>query len=312
MSPCNRLCFLLRVAVCVAILCLSQITLAAEKAEPAEAIHVYYQSTAAEQKVLAALDSPTTLEFIETPLQDVVDFLKDVHGIEIQVDTRALDDVGIGCDTPITRNLRGITLRSAMNLILKELALTFVVAEEVLLITTPEFTEHYLRTRVYRVESLIDETSTADDLAETLKSTCETDLTKQSRVIASGDSLAVRTSIDAHTKVEKVLQLLLSAKSGEPAGVVRELVHASTWQEIEADPQAAMTEQSSDSSAERPITVRAEGSGDADEEPPALQPFGGGAADPFGGGADDDPFGGGGEDVDPFGGGEATDDPFGS
>jgi len=34
------------------------------------------------------------LEFIETPLQDVIDFLKETHKIEIQIDRRALDDVG--------------------------------------------------------------------------------------------------------------------------------------------------------------------------------------------------------------------------
>ena len=61
----------------------------------------------AEKKISEALKSPTQLEFIETPLQDVVDYLKDFHDIEIQIDNRALDDVGIGSDTPITQEPQG-------------------------------------------------------------------------------------------------------------------------------------------------------------------------------------------------------------
>ena len=52
--------------------------------------------TEGEKKIKEALNSPTELDFTETPLQDVVDYLKEQHKIEIQLDTKALDDVGIG------------------------------------------------------------------------------------------------------------------------------------------------------------------------------------------------------------------------
>ena len=109
----------------------------------------------AEEQIFEALNDSTTLEFIETPLQDVVDYLKDLHGIEIQIDHRALEDIGIGSDTPITRNLKGITLRSALRLMLKEMDLTYVVRDEVLLITTPEEAESELTTKVYPVADLV-------------------------------------------------------------------------------------------------------------------------------------------------------------
>ena len=62
----------------------------------------------AEEKITLELDENTNFEFIETPLRDVVEYLKDLHEIEIQVDQKALDDWGIGTETPITRNLKGI------------------------------------------------------------------------------------------------------------------------------------------------------------------------------------------------------------
>ena len=73
----------------------------------------------AEKKIDDALKSPTQLEFVETPLTDVIDYLKDYHKIEIQLDKKALDDVGIGTDTPVTINLKGISLRSALRLMLQ-------------------------------------------------------------------------------------------------------------------------------------------------------------------------------------------------
>ena len=63
----------------------------------------------AEKRIEAALKAPTpTMEFVEQPLHDVIDYLKDLHGIEIQLDKTALEDVGIGPDTPVTKNLKGI------------------------------------------------------------------------------------------------------------------------------------------------------------------------------------------------------------
>ena len=78
-----------------------------------------------------ALSQPTELEFIETPLSDVIDFLRDYHRIEIQIDTRAMDSMGIGTDTPITKNLKNLSLRSALRLMLRELDLTYAIRDEV-------------------------------------------------------------------------------------------------------------------------------------------------------------------------------------
>ncbi|MEX1040866.1 MAG: hypothetical protein WDZ51_09565 [Pirellulaceae bacterium] len=109
----------------------------------------------AEQEIFRQLDAETKLAFIDTPLEEVVSYLKQLHGIEIQIDTRALDDVGLTTDTPVTRNLEGITLRSALRLMLKELDLTYIVANEVLMITTPEEAESELITKVYPVADLV-------------------------------------------------------------------------------------------------------------------------------------------------------------
>jgi len=109
----------------------------------------------AEQRINQQLQSETKIQFIDTPLEEVVGYLKQLHGIEIQIDTRALEDVGLSTDTPITRNIEGISLRSALRLMLKEVDLTYIVANEVLMITTPEEAEADLITKVYPVADLV-------------------------------------------------------------------------------------------------------------------------------------------------------------
>ena len=111
--------------------------------------------TEVRKRIDAALDSPTRLEFTDTPLSDVVEFLKGYHRIEIQLDKKALDDVGVAPDVPVTVNLRGVTLRAALKQILHGLGLAFDIENEVLTITTPETAETHLETVVYPVADLL-------------------------------------------------------------------------------------------------------------------------------------------------------------
>lgn len=108
-----------------------------------------------EPKLAAKLDEASQGEFVETPLQDVIDFFKEYHGIEMQIDRRALDDVGIGSDVPVTKDLRGVSLRTALRLILRDLDLTYTSMDGVLLITTPEVVKRMPVTRIYPVGNLV-------------------------------------------------------------------------------------------------------------------------------------------------------------
>ena len=111
----------------------------------------------AEKKIENALKESTELHFPAPgqPLQDVIDYLKDSHGIMIQIDKKALDDVGIGSDATVEIDLKGISLRSALKLMLRPLDLTYIVKDEVLLITTPDEANNRLVTRVYPVADLV-------------------------------------------------------------------------------------------------------------------------------------------------------------
>lgn len=95
-----------------------------------------HRADPSEASIRAALDQNTNVKFTERPLSGVIDDLKQSHAIEIQLDRRALDDAGIPSSTPITRGIKGVTLRSALNLLLDDLDLTYVVQSGVLMVTT--------------------------------------------------------------------------------------------------------------------------------------------------------------------------------
>jgi hypothetical protein len=117
---------------------------------------------AASSRIERTLEEPTEFEFIEAPLTDVIEFLKTRHRIEIQLDNKALEEAGVALDTQITRHVKGITLRSGLRLMLRDLEMTYVIRDEVLLITTQSNAETIHTIRVYPVGDLL---SHADDSA---------------------------------------------------------------------------------------------------------------------------------------------------
>jgi hypothetical protein len=173
--------------------------------------------TPVEEKILSALDSPTTFDFIETPLQDAVDYLKDHHGIEIQLDTKTLEDGGMGTDTPVSRKLHGISLRAALRLLLGSMGLTSDIRDEVLLITTKEEADTWLITRTYPIsdlldgkdyDSLVDAITTAVDS----KSWDISDGPGSISEVVGSKSLVISQTRDIHDKVLTLLRSLRAAR----------------------------------------------------------------------------------------------------
>jgi uncharacterized membrane protein YgcG len=121
-------------------------------------------SKPAEQKIINALDDPNnkvdSLDFQGTPLTDVLDYLhqrysKDVIPAFI-LDQAALKDAGIDPTTTlVTISVKDISLRSALKLILQPFSLTYIIKDEVPMITTKEKADATLVTRAYYVGDLV-------------------------------------------------------------------------------------------------------------------------------------------------------------
>ena len=109
-----------------------------------------------EEVIEGALRQMTQMDgIIEMPLGDMVDFLSEYHEISILIDGKTLEDVDAVADTPITIDVKGVPLRSALDLVLRQVDLTWTIHSDVLLITTSEQAETLLTTRVYDVGDLV-------------------------------------------------------------------------------------------------------------------------------------------------------------
>lgn len=115
------------------------------------------ESTA--QLINDKLDEPlrTPLSFEGEQLNIVLEVIADEYEIPIVFDKAALDEVAISPESEVTFNLRNVSLRSALRLMLLEPGLedvTFAIHNEVLLITTKEREAELMFVRVYNVHGL--------------------------------------------------------------------------------------------------------------------------------------------------------------
>src|SRR5262245_41773726 len=108
-----------------------------------------------EAVIIRTLGKPTTVEFVDLPLEDCITFLKEYHNINIWLDKATLTDEGVALDQPVTLKLAGVTLRSVLKLLLEPVQLTYVIEDEVMKITTSARAGEKLTTRVYPVGDLV-------------------------------------------------------------------------------------------------------------------------------------------------------------
>jgi hypothetical protein len=146
----------------------------AAKAAPAEASNrekteaassqfcqcVNRDNSASTKRIEQALAGPlhsVGLDYTDQPLQDIASQLSDEYNIPIQLDKTALEEAGIATDSKITIAVHNISLRSALKLALRTAQLTWIIQDEVLMITTKERAEKEFDTCVYNVQGLVDD-----------------------------------------------------------------------------------------------------------------------------------------------------------
>jgi tetratricopeptide (TPR) repeat protein len=107
------------------------------------------------EKALRSQLNQAGMEYLDAPLSDVVKQLQDEYHIPILLDKPALEEAAIPPEQPVTISLNNVSLRSALRLLLKQLGLTYVIKDEILVITTKEAAEKELVVKVYPVADLV-------------------------------------------------------------------------------------------------------------------------------------------------------------
>jgi hypothetical protein len=205
---------------------------AAPTARPPRAAAEPGAAEAAIEKALA--ETVEEFTFDQTPLTDVIDQLHKQYKINILLDGRALEGMSIDSSTEqVTLSLSGVSLRSALNLMLGGKGLTYTIHNEVLYITTPDEAQTILVTRVYEVADLVrcrDEKDVVwydyDPLIDAIENVsdweyCGGGTVRTRGLMACGDFggahvLILSTTLEYHEKIAKLLEEIrkIAAKAG--------------------------------------------------------------------------------------------------
>ncbi len=112
--------------------------------------------TEREIEIEKKLKTPVSVEFTNAPLSKVVDYLAKLAEINIYLDPKGLVEEGVNAETPVTIEVRQeIMLKSALNLILQPLHLSYIVKDEVLKITSEQLRDSQVYTVSYNVADLV-------------------------------------------------------------------------------------------------------------------------------------------------------------
>lgn len=135
------------------------------------------QPSAAEAAIRRVLDHPLAESLPPLRLVDLVAYLKDQYRIEVQLDGKAMSEGTARSADMVTLDMEGVRLRTALELALRPLDLTWTIYDGVLLITTPDEADNLLVARVYNVEDLVRRGDPRNDdyeaLIELITSTIE-------------------------------------------------------------------------------------------------------------------------------------------
>ncbi len=109
-----------------------------------------------ELEIEQSLRKPVLMRYQNEPLAAVIDDLSKATGVNMVLDLRGLNQEGVSSDTRVSLNVNSeISLKSALNLILEPLHLSYVIKDEVLKVTSEQLKDGVILTEVYDVADLV-------------------------------------------------------------------------------------------------------------------------------------------------------------
>jgi hypothetical protein len=175
-----------------------------------------YQWVNVDEKVEAVLEETSSVQFNESPLIDALQFLGKQHGIQINIDTFRLEELGLSSDVPVTADLADTKLRTVLETILKDLDLTTTIKGEILQVTTQEAAESALLTRIYLLAGTGLPQSDVTQAIQLIQTSIASDTWEAMggpstiSPIYNGEesSLVVSTTLTVHHEIESLLSKL--------------------------------------------------------------------------------------------------------
>ncbi|MCB9950656.1 MAG: RNA polymerase sigma factor [Planctomycetaceae bacterium] len=183
----------------------------------------YAKLSPSRQKIESKLDEEALFGAFDkdTSLEELVNIAR-AEGLTASLDVQALTEYGVAPDTPIENSqFEGLTWRENLNHVLEPLALTYIIKNGVLVITTIDEADVTLETVIYEVRHLGDNYP-AEDVADLLLGVTGDDdwedFGGNGRVMVIPGGVVVSANQKVHRQVMSLLDQLteFSARSDMP------------------------------------------------------------------------------------------------
>ncbi len=130
------------------------VTTLATKRGPIETI-MMPRKTDREKEIEHRLYTPVTVDFKNTPLREVLHTIGAYNGINIVADVPSLQEENVSLEQPVTMKLEGVSLKAALNLLLGQVKLTWVIRDEVIQVTSASHAAGKRILKTYQVADLV-------------------------------------------------------------------------------------------------------------------------------------------------------------
>jgi len=163
------------------------------------------------------LDAKISLTFDEKPFSEILDHFRKNRTLIIDLDKAALAAVGVNLATPVTIRVERVSLRAALNIVLRsvEPTVTWSISKRGIVITTRLAAAQKLIQKTYHVKDLASVVN-GDQLVEAITKALEPhtwDETKGSTSVEAGPGqLTVSQTVHGHLLVYRLIQNLRKAK----------------------------------------------------------------------------------------------------
>ena len=176
------------------------------------------QGDSARRLIEEALKKETSIDIDDGTLLDAIRQLHETAGVNIAVDTRALEEEGVSTNARVSIRVAGVSLRSVLKLLLTEHNLAILIEDEVLKVTSKQRAEGRQTVVAYRVAEFVDQGSDGqagfDELITLITTVVEPDSWQEAggkgsvAVNLPTGALVIRQSQDVHEQIQQLLSAL--------------------------------------------------------------------------------------------------------
>jgi hypothetical protein len=112
--------------------------------------------TSREKAMFRALNGSISVRFKNSRLADVIEFAQAATGLKVVLDKPSMEEVGVRYDSPVSVDVKGVSVRTLLRKVAADLSMTYVVRDGAIELVSPTQARSRMVTRTYSVSDLSD------------------------------------------------------------------------------------------------------------------------------------------------------------